>query len=107
MSREIAKGEKGRLADRRAAEEVVQRLGLEDLRFLNRIIVDRIQRLMRISEGMELLKFTPGDRVRFTSGHGEELQGTVIRINRKTVSVRAADASGWWNVSPGLLTKLQ
>lgn len=98
---EIAK-----LVDMKTAEEVIEKLSLEDLRLLNRLIVERINHITRIKRGMQLLKFAPSDRVRFVSSHGEEIEGVVMRVNQKTVSVDTG-GDGWWRVSPGILEKIQ
>ena len=102
MSSEITK-----LADEKTAEEVIDSLSLDDLRFLNQLIVERINHIVRFERGMQLLNFSPGDRVRFTSSHGEEMVGTVMRVNQKTVSVSTGEADGWWRISPGLLTRIE
>lgn len=98
---EIAK-----LTDSATAEEVIGKLDLEDLRFLNKIIVERINYLVRLKRGMKLLQFSPGDRVRFISKYGDVIEGTVIRVNKKTISVSTGETEAWWKVSPELLTKI-
>lgn len=95
-----------KLSNRATAEEVIGNLDLDDLRFLNKIIVERINYLVRFRRGIRLLQFSPGDRVQFTSKYGDVIEGTVIRVNRKTVSVSTGENEGWWNVSPELLTKI-
>lgn len=96
-----------KLADKKTAEEVIEKLGLDDLRFLNKLIVERINTLVRIRRGMQLLQFAPGDRVRFPSNDRGETEGTVIRVNQKTVSVSTGETDRWWNIPPGYLTKIQ
>jgi hypothetical protein len=93
-----------RLLDKNSAIEAIDKLGVEDLRFLNRMIVDRINFLMHIQQKAQLRQFVPGDRVRFKTPYGEEKTGTVIRVNQKTVSVSTGESEGWWKISPGLLT---
>lgn len=50
-------------------------------------------------------RFRPGDRVEFTARGGRLLVGSVLKVNRKTVSVQTDDQSSdqWWNVSPAVL----
>ena len=98
---EIAK-----LADMKTAKEVIEKLDLEDLLMLNRLIVERVNHITRIKRGMQLLKFSPGDRVRFESRDGDEMEGVVMRVNQKTVSVDTG-GDGWWRVAPGMLTKIE
>ena len=74
---------------------------------LNRLIVDRIKNLMYLKSNKELMKFNPGNRVRFTSRTGELKIGTVIRVNQKTISVAIDGEPGWWKVSPELLERVE
>lgn len=53
-----------------------------------------------------MVKFTKGDRVGFQTKDGDTLEGVVLRLNKKTVSV-LTDSGQRWNVSPGLLYLLQ
>lgn len=99
-------GELIRLLDITSARETVDRLGMEDLRYLNKLIVERIKFLMQCKKKFDLMEFNPGNRVRFTSSSGEEKKGTVIRVNRKTVSVAVDGEPGWWKVSPELLMRI-
>jgi len=46
--------------------------------------------------------FTRGDRVGFRAPDGRMLEGVVLRLNKKTVSI-ATDDGRQWNVAPGLL----
>lgn len=98
--------EKIMLLDKETAMETISKLELDDLRFLNKIIVDRIKLLVNCRQSIEMSKFYPGCRVKFTSSAGEIKNGTVIRINKKTVSVEADGEAGYWKVSPQLLLKL-
>jgi hypothetical protein len=49
-----------------------------------------------------MTSFTKKDRVGFQAPDGRMLEGTVLRLNKKTVSV-VTDDGHQWNVSPGLL----
>ncbi|MBN1128512.1 MAG: hypothetical protein JXA71_05975 [Chitinispirillaceae bacterium] len=93
-----------KLLDKTSAVEAINKLGEEDLRYLNRMIVDRINYLTHLKRKSQLRQFIPGDRVRFKTPYGEEKSGTVIRVNQKTVSVSTGESEGWWKISPGLLT---
>jgi hypothetical protein len=94
------------LLDKETAMETISKLELDDLRFLNKLIVDRIKLLVNCRQGIELSKFYPGCGVKFTSSAGELKTGTVIRVNKKTVSVEVDGNAGYWKVSPQLLLKL-
>ena len=93
-----------RLLDKHSAVEAINKLGEDDLRYLNRLIVDRLKAFMHFRHKEQLRQFIPGDRVRFKTPYGEEKTGTVIRVNQKTVSVSTGESEGWWKISPGLLT---
>ena len=53
---------------------------------------------------MELAQFAEGDRVQFTASDGSVKHGIVMRLNKKTASVRTDEGQSW-KVSPGLLRK--
>ena len=59
----------------------------------------RFPRPMRAHAAM--LKFPVGGRVSFDTGDFGRIAGTLVRHNKKTVSVLAGDGQHW-NVSPGL-----
>ena len=92
-----------KLLDKSNAAEIIEKLGMDDLRFLNKLISDRIKVLNQSITENSLLRFTPGNRVQFHTKSGELITGTVIRINQKTVSVAVEGLEGWWKVSPQLL----
>ncbi|MDF3241603.1 hypothetical protein P3C25_22120, partial [Pseudomonas veronii] len=50
--------------------------------------------------------FHPGARVSFDSPNGERLSGTVMKFNRKTVTV-VTDTGQRWNISPHLLSPIK
>lgn len=85
------------------AMQTINSLGMEDLRFLNRLIVDRMRAIVNNSRKSVMGNFQPGNRVRFIASSGETKTGTVIRINQKTISVAVDGDQGWWKVSPELL----
>jgi hypothetical protein len=89
--------------DRAAAAETVRRLSEDDLRFLNRLVVDRLKLIHQARSTVMLANFNVGDRVRFPTGAGDEKTGIIIRLNKKTASI-ATDDGHRWNVHPGFLT---
>lgn len=52
-----------------------------------------------------MLTFDLGARVSFESNSGERLTGTLVKLNRKTVTV-ITDDQRQWRVSPSLLTPI-
>ena len=91
------------LADRAAAIELVRRMNEEDLRFLNRLIVEKLKLLNQARSMIMLAHFSVGDRVSFQVSTGERKAGVIIRLNKKTASI-ATDDGQHWNVHPGFLT---
>ncbi len=99
-------GEVVKVFDLQSASEVIEKLELDDLFRLKRLIENRLDRISRQYRNRLLGQFSPGDRVRFKTSSGEEMTGIILRINQKTVSIDTGDGMGWWKVSPGLLEKI-
>jgi len=91
-----------KIVDRVSAVEAITRLNEEDLLFLNRLIVERLKLISQARATTLMTSFTRGDRVGFQAPDGRMLEGMVLRLNKKTISV-ATDDSHQWNVAPGLL----
>ena len=81
----------------------LEHLSLEELMELNTRVVRRIQELHGRKTQKELESFQVGDRVSFQSD-GRLVEGLVVRVNRKTLSVRTGETS--WTLHPGFVTKL-
>ena len=96
-------GERFELVDRAAAAETIRRMNEEDLRFLNRLIVERLKLIGQARSTAMLAHFSVGDRVSFQSSSGERKAGVIVRLNKKTASI-AVDDGQQWNVHPGLLS---
>jgi len=81
----------------------IDKLSKEQLLALNRRIVERLNYLAA-RETLEVSKkFRVGDTVEFQSEEST-IQGLVIRINRKTLSIRTKE--GQWNIPPQFLKKV-
>ena len=78
--------------------------GCEDLLYLNRMVVERLNLLAQARSTVELAQFAEGDLVHFTATDGSVKHGVVLRLNKKTASVRTDEGQNW-KVSPGLLRK--
>lgn len=91
-----------KIFDRVSAVEAIRQLGEDDLRFLNRLIVEHLKLLSQAKSTTLMARFGIGDRVCFQSPDGRELHGVVTRLNKKTVSVDTDDGHHW-NVAPGFL----
>jgi len=96
-------GDSFELADRTGAAEAIRRMGEEDLRYLNHLIVERLKLIAQARSTAMLARFSIGDRVSFQSHSGERKTGTIVRLNKKTASI-ATDDGQQWNVHPGFLS---
>jgi len=92
-------GESFQLADRAGAAEAIRRMNEEDLRFLNRLIVERLKLIAQARSTAMLAHFNMGDRVSFQSNSGEQKTGVIVRLNTKTASI-ATDDGQQWKVHP-------
>jgi hypothetical protein len=95
-----------KIVDRLSAIEAIKGLNEEDLLFLNRLIVERLKLISQFRSTSLMVRFTRGDRVGFQAPDGRMLEGIVLRLNKKTVSVTTDDGHQW-NVAPGLLRLVQ
>jgi hypothetical protein len=94
-----------RLDDRDGAAEAIRRMGEDDLRFLNRLICERLKLIAQARSTVMLAHFSVGDRVAFRTSAGQNKIGVVLRLNKKTASIRTDDGQRW-NVHPGFLSPL-
>ena len=69
-------------------------------------IVERLNLISQARAITLMTSFTKGDRVGFQALNGRTLEGMVLRLNKKTISV-ATDDGHQWNVAPGLLRLVQ
>jgi len=91
------------LSDRQAAAQAIMHLGEDDLRYLNRLIIDRLKLIAQARSTVLLSQFNVGDRVSFPTSSGIHKTGTVQKLNKKTASIVTDDGERW-NVAPGLLS---
>lgn len=85
-------------------EHFLNRLSEEDLRLLNRMVVERLKLYHKARDLTSLAKFNLMDRVCFM--HDEKtITGRVIKLNRRSVTVRTDDGRHW-NVSPGFISRV-
>lgn len=91
--------------DRDAATEAIRNMKEEDLRFLNARIVERLKLIAQARSTVEMARFSVGQRVSFPDHDGQTLEGAILRLNKKTVSI-VTDGGQRWNVSPALVRHL-
>lgn len=84
----------------------IDHLSVDELVTLNHHIIERLKMLESLEAHKSMMQFHPGARVSFDSPSGERLSGTVMKFNRKTVTV-VTDTSQRWNISPHLLSPIQ
>ena len=92
-----------KLENRQGAAEAIRQMGEEDLRYLNRLIVERLKLISQARSTVLLARFSVGDRVGFQASTGEKKAGIILKLNKKTVTIRTDDGQQW-NVYPGFLT---
>jgi len=88
--------------DARKIEEFIKSLGEDDLRYMNRLIIERLKLLHQHRSTTQMQRFNVGEKVRFTDPDGTVKTATIIRLNKKTVSL-VTTGGEQWNVAPGLL----
>jgi hypothetical protein len=82
----------------------LSKLSEQELRDLNRRVVERIKLLHQTRCYQHMATFNPGDNVSFVADDGRVIAGTIVRFNQKTVTLVAADGHRW-RVSPSLLSR--
>jgi len=92
------------LLNRELFIEALRHMNEADLLYLNRMVVERLNLLAQAKSTVQLARFAQGDRVSFIANDGTKKDGMVLRLNKKTVSLRTDDGQ-LWKVSPGLLRK--
>ncbi len=81
-------------------ESFIKELTEDELVYLNKLVVERIKYLRQVETTNQMAIFNLGDRVEFQDNHNTMLQGRVIRINKKTLTI-LMDNKKQWNVHPG------
>jgi hypothetical protein len=77
----------------------------QELVELNRRIVERIKMLRQARTFNDMARFELGDTVSFTPECGHVVVGTVVRLNKKTITVAAKDGNQW-RVAPSFLSRV-
>lgn len=84
----------------------IDTLTYDELVQLNHKIVERLRFLDSMHTHKEMMQFSPGDQVCFEPpGRGKQI-GTLVKYNKKTVTV-ITESGQKWNVSPHLLNKIR
>ncbi len=88
--------------DETKIETFIKDLGEEELRYLNRLIVERLKLIAQEKSTRAMSRFNLGEHVRFADQEGRTKTGRIVRLNKKTATVLTSEGQSW-NVSPGLL----
>ncbi len=83
-------------------EDFIKKLGEKDLIYLNRLIIERLKILSQVRSSEKMAEFHASQRISFTGPDGAIKKGTIMRMHKKTVSIRTDDGENW-NVAPGFL----
>ena len=82
----------------------IDNLTPEELIDLNHRIIERLKFLDQMHAHKEMMQFSIGEKVSFfPSGRGEQI-GTIVKYNKKTISI-VTEKGERWNVPPHLLSK--
>jgi len=81
-------------------------LSYDELEKLNHKIVERLKFLDSMHNHKEMMQFNPGDQVCFEVSVRDKQFGTLVKHNKKTVTV-ITESGQRWNVSPNLLSKVK
>jgi ribosomal protein S17 len=81
-------------------------LTYDELIELNHKIVERLKFLDAMHTHEEMMQFSPGDKVSFQPSGRERQIGTLVKFNKKTVTV-ITESGQKWNISPQILSKVK
>ena len=84
----------------------IDSLSYDELVELNYKIVERLKFLDSMHTHKEMMQFSPGDQVSFEAPGRNKQFGTLVKYNKKTVTV-ITESGQKWNVSPHLLGKVK
>jgi len=84
----------------------IDSMSYDELIELNHRIVERLKFLDSIHTHKEMMQFSPGDQVCFEAPGRDKQFGTLVKYNKKTVTV-ITESGQKWNVSPHLLSKVK
>lgn len=74
----------------------------DELIKLNKRIINKVKEL----DAENTTNFNLGDKVNFRTKKGEFVQGTVDKINKKTIDILDTTGIRKWRVSPSILQKI-
>ncbi len=84
----------------------INALTYDELAELNHRIVERLKSMDLVRNHKEMMQFSPGDQVCFDAPGRDTQFGTLVKYNKKTVTV-ITESGQKWNISPHLLSKVK
>lgn len=84
----------------------IDQMSRDELVALNHRIVERLKFLDSLQAHKDMMAFNIGARVSFDSPQDGRQLGTLVKFNRKTVTV-VTDNGHKWNISPHLLSPVK
>ena len=88
--------------DVRKIEEFIKVLDEKELIYINRLIIERLKLLSQQRSTTQMTRFNIGERVAFVDNNGKEQKGIILKLNKKTVTLKT-DSGERWNVAPVFL----
>ena len=92
--------------DRTRIESFIKELSEEELRYLNRLIVERLKLITQEKSTRALYRFNLNESVRFFDHEGQVKTGRIMKLNKKTASILTSDGQ-YWKVSASLLQSVE
>jgi len=83
----------------------IEKLNEKELIELNRRIIERLKFLESMRHHKKMMEFNVGDKVNFEPPGRDVQTGTLVKYNKKTVTV-ITESGEHWNVSPHLISKI-
>lgn len=77
-----------KIIDRLSAAEAIKRLNEEDLRFLNNLIVERLNLISQARATSLITRFTKSDCVTFTATDERIIESAVLRLIREARNIQ-------------------
>lgn len=84
----------------------IDELTEDELIELNHRVVERLKFLESFYTHKEMMQFNPGEQVSFDPPGKDRQIGTLVKFNKKTVTV-ITESGQKWNVSPHVLNKVK
>jgi bacterioferritin (cytochrome b1) len=83
-------------------EDFIKTLTVDELISLNKMVVERIKVLNQIETSQAMKKYNIGEWVSFVVNNNNTIEGKVIKINKKTISILTKE-NIQWNVHPAFI----